>query len=155
MKLTVSICDKTHQVEVPDPGAVPLRIIVDGQPFDVTTCGGAMHAAPAPQNDERSTVATNAAPLPSLPHEQRRQPASPHDRTVNGIIAPMPGTVLSIEVQPGQMVVAGQVVCILEAMKMKNPIRAISPGIVSEVNVQAGQTVIQGAVLVSLTSESA
>jgi pyruvate carboxylase subunit B len=66
------------------------------------------------------------------------------------IVAPMPGTILAMDVQVGQAVEAGQQVCILEAMKMKNPIRATHAGVVAEVAVQAGQTVAYGARLVRL-----
>jgi biotin carboxyl carrier protein len=60
----------------------------------------------------------------------------------------MPGTILSVDVRAGDAIEAGQVVCILEAMKMKNPIRASFAGTVSEVAVTAGQAVAHGHVLV-------
>jgi biotin carboxyl carrier protein len=74
-------------------------------------------------------------------------------RKTNGsyeIVAPMPGVLLSVNVVPGQAVEAGDVLCVLEAMKMKNPIRATQPGIVAEIGVTAGQTVAFGALLVRL-----
>ena len=60
----------------------------------------------------------------------------------------MPGTILSVDVKEGQPVEVGQVVCILEAMKMKNPIRATHTGTVAEICVTAGMTVPYGAVLI-------
>jgi biotin carboxyl carrier protein len=62
----------------------------------------------------------------------------------------MPGTLLSLEVNVGQHVEQGQVLCVLEAMKMKNPIRATQTGTVAEILVQVGQTVPHGAVLLRL-----
>ena len=53
----------------------------------------------------------------------------------------MPGTILSVEVKVGDEIDAGQVVCVLEAMKMKNPIRASFDGTVTDIAVTAGQTV--------------
>jgi biotin carboxyl carrier protein len=66
------------------------------------------------------------------------------------VVSPMPGTILSVDVKPGAFVEVGQVVCVLEAMKMKNPIRASFAGTVAEVNVNAGQNVAYGDVLVRL-----
>ncbi len=62
----------------------------------------------------------------------------------------MPGTILSVDVKVGQAVEPGQVVCVLEAMKMKNPIRAASTGTVTEIAVQPGQSVAYGDLLVNL-----
>ncbi|MCB0203147.1 MAG: acetyl-CoA carboxylase biotin carboxyl carrier protein subunit, partial [Anaerolineae bacterium] len=55
--------------------------------------------------------------------------------------APMPGKVLEIRVAPGDEVAEGQAICILEAMKMENELRAAAPGRVSEVLVEAGAAV--------------
>ena len=60
----------------------------------------------------------------------------------------MPGTILSVEVKEGEQVEVGQVLCVLEAMKMKNPIRATHPGTVAEICVAAGMTVPYDAVLI-------
>jgi len=62
----------------------------------------------------------------------------------------MPGTLLSIDVKVGDAIESGQVVCVLEAMKMKNPIRANFAGTVSEIVASAGNTVAYGEVLVRL-----
>ena len=66
------------------------------------------------------------------------------------IIAPMPGTILSVDVKVGQQVDVGQVLCVLEAMKMKNPIRATHAGTIAEICVAAGMTVPYGEVLIRL-----
>lgn len=57
------------------------------------------------------------------------------------LVAPMPGKVLEVRVAPGDEVTEGQAICILEAMKMENELRAATPGRVSEVLVEAGQAV--------------
>jgi acetyl-CoA/propionyl-CoA carboxylase biotin carboxyl carrier protein len=59
----------------------------------------------------------------------------------------MPGTILDIAVQMGEAVQPGQVLCALEAMKMKSPIRATRAGTVSEIAVHDGQTVVYGDLL--------
>jgi 3-methylcrotonyl-CoA carboxylase alpha subunit len=63
---------------------------------------------------------------------------------------PMPATVIEVRVKPGEIVVEGQVCCVLESMKMEINIRAGRDGIVSLVNVEKGQVVEEGAVLVAL-----
>jgi biotin carboxyl carrier protein len=148
----VTIQGKRYHVEVPDPGASPLQVVVDGQAFDVEISGTGMNVR-ATQLAEAPRPAPEPPALPPMPKIDVARPASPaisggaatgaHD-----ITAPMPGTILSIEVQVGQAIEAGQVVCILEAMKMKNPIRASFAGTVSEVAVTAGQAVAHGHVLV-------
>jgi biotin carboxyl carrier protein len=62
----------------------------------------------------------------------------------------MPGTILKINVKVGDSVKAGDVVCVLEAMKMENDICAPQDGVVSSVEVAQGASVATDAVLVTL-----
>ena len=62
----------------------------------------------------------------------------------------MPGTILDVKVSNGQAVKKGDVLCILEAMKMENEIKAPRDGVVVSVNVSKGQSVASGDVLLSL-----
>ena len=64
------------------------------------------------------------------------------------IAAPMQGTILDVKVLPGQRVAAGDVVAILEAMKMENHIAATVEGTVSEIAVSRGEVVETGQPLV-------
>ncbi len=146
----VTIRGKTYHVEVPNPAASPLEVIVDGQAFQVTVAGS-IPAAPPVKLAEAPPPAPQPTPLPPLPNIPITRPVMPAG--ANGgleITSPMPGTILSVEVKAGQAVAAGQVVCVLEAMKMKNPIRATVAGTVAEVLVQPGQTVAYGDLLVKL-----
>jgi len=146
----VTIQGKTYHVEIPDPGASPLQVIVDGEPFVVGIVGTESGLRPpavpvAPQPAPQPTV------LPAMPRVAVTRPVVPAGAKGDGEIrAPMPGTILSVDVQIGQAVEAGQVVCILEAMKMKNPIRATHAGVVADIAVQPGQAVAYGALLVRL-----
>jgi propionyl-CoA carboxylase alpha chain len=63
------------------------------------------------------------------------------------LLAPMPGTVVSVNVEKGQQVEAGQPVLVLEAMKMQHTVRAPGPGTVTEIDVKPGQQVAAGEVL--------
>jgi biotin carboxyl carrier protein len=64
--------------------------------------------------------------------------------------APMPGLVLRIDVEPGQMVRAGQGLVVVEAMKMENELKAPADGVVARIDVIPGQTVEKGATLIVL-----
>ena len=66
------------------------------------------------------------------------------------VSAPMPGTILKVNVANGQAVKKGDVLFILEAMKMENEIQASADGVIASVNVQSGASVEAGAVLCTL-----
>lgn len=128
MKYKVTLNGRTYEVEVEAGKAM----LVD----EYEAYAPAPAAAAAP-------VATPAAPAAA--------PAAPV-ATVAGdaVKAPMPGVVLKVQVQQGQAVKAGQVLVILEAMKMENEILAPQDGTVASVNVNKGDTVNSGDVLVSM-----
>ncbi len=107
------------------------RVNVNGTQYDITLEvleGDA--AAPAPK----------AAPNPKA--------AAPAGGTT--VSAPMPGTILSVNVKPGQAVKKGEILVMLEAMKMENEIMAPVDGTVGAVNVTKGQSVQSGDVLVTI-----
>ena len=66
------------------------------------------------------------------------------------IVAPMPGLIVRVNVNPGDEVVAGQGIVVMEAMKMENELRATAAGTVRSVEVAAGTAVEKGALLVAL-----
>jgi acetyl-CoA/propionyl-CoA/long-chain acyl-CoA carboxylase, biotin carboxylase, biotin carboxyl carrier protein len=65
----------------------------------------------------------------------------------DAVVTPMQGTVLAVEVEVGDEVQPGQVLCIVEAMKMENEITAPHAGVVTEIGVEVGQAVTQGQVV--------
>ncbi len=77
-----------------------------------------------------------------------------HGAARDAIVTPMQGTVLAVEVADGDEVAAGQVVCVVEAMKMENEITAPRAGFVSELAVEAGQAVTTGQVICLVTQDS-
>ena len=95
-------------------------------------------AAPAPA---AAPVAAPAAPVAA--------PAAPVAAAAGqeSVECPMPGTILAVNVKPGDAVKKGDVLLVLEAMKMENEIMAGRDGVVSAVNVQKGATVNTGDVL--------
>jgi len=81
----------------------------------------------------------------------RKKPPKPElDSASGGIVAPMPGKIVDILVKPGDQVAAGDVVVLLEAMKMENELCAINKGVVKEVLVHKGDAAQGGQVLVTL-----
>jgi acetyl-CoA/propionyl-CoA carboxylase biotin carboxyl carrier protein len=71
------------------------------------------------------------------------------------VTAPMQGTVVRLAVAEGDDVAAGQLVAVVEAMKMENPLHAPTAGQVQGLTVAVGQTVAQGAVLCRVVSAAA
>jgi acetyl-CoA/propionyl-CoA carboxylase biotin carboxyl carrier protein len=65
----------------------------------------------------------------------------------------MQGTVLQVDVAEGDVIEVGRVICIVEAMKMENPIVAHRPGVVSELSVAAGQQVANGQLICVVSAE--
>jgi biotin carboxyl carrier protein len=141
----MTIGGKSYHVDVPDPGGMPLEVIVDGQTFEVKVAGTESWVGPVARPGEVQEPPSLAR---RTPPSQATTPACANGEE---ILAPMPGTILSVDVQPGQQVESGQIVCVLEAMKMKNPIRACRGGSVVETAVQVGQNVSYGTLLVKLS----
>jgi glutaconyl-CoA/methylmalonyl-CoA decarboxylase subunit gamma len=95
-------------------------------------------------------VAAPAAPVAPAPKAavQERTVTTPAGATT--ITSPMPGTILKVNVSAGDAVKKGQVLLILEAMKMENEIVAPKDGKIASVNVEKGKPVNVGDVLVSI-----
>ena len=92
------------------------------------------------------TPAAPVAPAPAAP----AAPVAPAAAGATTVSAHMPGTILKVNVSNGQAVKKGDVLMVLEAMKMENDIMAPNDGTVSSVNVNAGASVEAGAVLCTL-----
>jgi len=133
MKLNVKVEGKTFAVEIADPNANPMVVNVEGTEFSVYSDNAPRAAATAP------AAAPAAAPVPA-------KPAAAGADTVK---APIPGVIQEINVAAGQTVKKGDVLFVLEAMKMKNNITAMRAGTIASVNVSKGDTVTHGQVLLS------
>lgn len=121
-----------------EPAPEPRRFTVEvnGRRFGVAVFGDGMSLAPA-----QSAPARGAAPRRAAP--KKTTLAAP----VDGVISPIQGRVVAVRVAHGQQVEAGQVLFIVEAMKMENEITAPHSGTIGEVRVEVGMTVEAGAVL--------
>ena len=94
---------------------------------------------------DKADIKAPAAPAPAAAPQAAPAPAG-----AQTVSAPMPGTILKVNVSNGQAVKKGTVLMVLEAMKMENEILAPCDAKVSSVNVSAGQTVESGTVLCTL-----
>ena len=121
------------------------NISVNGVAYSVsveeTAAGAAPVAAPAAPAAPKAPAAPAAAPKAAAPA------GAAGAVTVK---APMPGNILDVKVKAGASVKAGDVLVILEAMKMENEIVAPQDGTVASINVNKGDTVNSGDVLVSM-----
>ena len=133
MKYKVTLNGRTYEVEVEAGKAMLLDEYEAVVPAAAPVAAPA--AAPAP------VAAPAAAPAPAAP-------AAPV--AGEAVTAPMPGNILKVNVTPGQAVKEGDVLVVLEAMKMENEILAPKACTVKQVLVSKGSTVDTGATLVVL-----
>jgi biotin carboxyl carrier protein len=106
------------------------------------------YTAPAASEPAFAAPAVQSTPVKAQP--SAAPAATPAQAGTTPVTAPMPGTILDIKVSQGTAVKKGDVVCVLEAMKMENDIPAPADGIITSINVQKGASVASGAVLVTL-----
>lgn len=120
------------------------RITVNGTTYDVAVEDlGAEHTPAA------APTATPAAAKPAPAAPSAPAPAAAGAGSIS-VTAPMPGKILSVKVSVGQSVKKGDVVLILEAMKMENEVVAPEDGTIASVNVSVGAAVEAGDTLATL-----
>ena len=121
-------------------------VTINGKQYDVEVekVSGGYKPMSMGAKASSTPAAPKAAPAPAAP---KAAPVSAGDNTVT---SPMPGTILGVKVKEGDAVKAGQLVVILEAMKMENEIVAPADGVVASVAVKEGDTVETDATLVVL-----
>ena len=117
-------------------------ITVNGNVYNVTVEEGITEGVPVSAAAPKKAAA--AAP------KKAAAPAASGNEGAVKVIAPMPGKILGIKVNAGDAVKKGQVVLLLEAMKMENEIVAPEDGVIASVNTSVGASVEAGAVLATL-----
>jgi biotin carboxyl carrier protein len=138
------INDIEFNVEVNSYCSNKAEVTVNGVTYQVEICSEApVHAAPqaAVVDMPAASVSVNSASKP----ESFGQSAT--GKPVN---SPLPGVILAVKVNVGDSVKAGQVVAILEAMKMENEIQAEFDGIVTSVNVSPEDSILEGAPIITI-----
>ena len=130
MKYKVTLRSKTYEVEVENGEAMLL---------DEYEAAAPAHPAPAAAAPAAVPAAAAAAPAAAAPTAAGEQ-----------VTSPMPGTILDVRVSQGEQVKAGQIMLILEAMKMENEIVAPHDAVIAQVVVNKGAKVETGTPLIVL-----
>jgi biotin carboxyl carrier protein len=143
MKVRVKVDGEIYEVEIADLRARPILASVEGEVFEIW-----------PEEAEAGSIPINQPLLQVTGPQTEKSPAAGSipvcveaPRETLGpkkVTAPIPGVVISINVKTGEEVEHGQELLVLEAMKMKNAIRANRSGVVAQVYVAAGDTVSHG-----------
>jgi biotin carboxyl carrier protein len=138
MKLKLKIENQTFNVELGNLNTSPVLASVDGETFEVYI----------EESERRSTasasaisLATAAVAVEPVMAASTPAPASGGPRVVT---APIPGTIIGVSVKVGDSVEYGQELCTLEAMKMKNIIRATRAGKIGVIHISKSDKVRQG-----------
>jgi biotin carboxyl carrier protein len=101
----------------------------------------------------RAGVAAAPAPVPDdkpKPKPRKRGAHAGAAASGDAVTAPMQGTVVKVAVEEGQTVAVGDLVVVLEAMKMENPVTAHKEGVITGLSVEAGAAITQGTVLAEI-----
>ena len=147
----VTIAGETHSATLNAIPGTPLRqLLLDGRPLtlSVEPLGrGRWALAPGGERLEVEVLDERTRHIRSLTGggDQRRAAAV--------LKAPMPGLVVRVQAQPGDVVTAGAGLVVLEAMKIENELKAAASGIVKSVRVAPGEAVEKGQVLVEFEGE--
>ena len=144
-----------YEVEITEVEGKIARVNVNGIPFEIEMqkpINAAKHPALAATKRSATVTPTEApapaavAPAPAKPAPQAAVPAG----AGIPVKAPLPGTINAIQVKVGDKVNVGDVVIVLEAMKMQNNIESEQAGIVTSITVNVGDSVMEGAVMLTI-----
>jgi len=157
----IGIGDKKYEVEVGEISGGVALVMVNGNPHEVLIENydellpsmGSLQQAPAPAAFFAAPQAAVSSMAPKsltalTPASKSAAPApGAAAEEAGAVIVPIPGLILDVKVKPGDLVLAGQTVAIMEAMKMENNILSHINGTVKEVRVQKGSEVATGDVI--------
>ncbi len=138
--LRVKVNDRWYTVEAVDVDSEPAVVLVDGERVEVSLSQPLVQADAPP----------SAAALPAQPAGRAPPPKAAPSAGGRAFTSPMPGIVLSLAVGMGDQVTTGDDICVLEAMKMQQTLKADWSGVVSAVHVIPGQQVRDGDAIVEL-----
>lgn len=138
MKIVVKIDGQPYEVEIEDINARPVKAYVNGQYVEVTPDEPQL-ITPSKESTEFVQSTPSTVPLGTEVFQSNSKI----------VTAPLPGVIVSLDVKNGQKVEKGQILCTLEAMKMKNAIRSSRDGTIAEIMVSIGEQVKHSQPLVS------
>jgi glutaconyl-CoA/methylmalonyl-CoA decarboxylase subunit gamma len=147
MKYKIQIDHHLYEVEINNVRATPVIAYVNGEPFEVwqDNIPTEVVIKPEPLAPSQAKIFNSSAngSIASVPRVTVRPESMP---TNNGnglrvVRAPIPGVITGVDVEYGNEVTVGQQLCVLEAMKMNNSIRASRAGRIGRVHITIGQQV--------------
>ncbi|MBR4855748.1 MAG: biotin/lipoyl-binding protein, partial [Bacteroidaceae bacterium] len=136
------IAGKNYTTKVVEEEGGSLLVTVNGKTYQVELPG----RTPAPKPVIRPAGGVAAAPVAA--------PAAAAPASDTTVVAPLPGTITKVVAKAGQKVKKGDVLVVMEAMKMANDIVAEANGTVKAVSVSEGQSVNQGDVLIEFQADA-
>jgi biotin carboxyl carrier protein len=147
MKIHIKIQDKIYVVGIGDILARPIQATVDGEVFEVWP-----EEKMAPISEQHlQDVSPTSIPIQPVDNEKPIEKDSPNAVLIR---APIPGVIIEVKVSTGETVEYGQELCVLEAMKMKNSIRAGKAGTIDKIMVSFGDQVSQNQTLMEYRREA-
>ncbi|MCD6206003.1 MAG: biotin/lipoyl-binding protein [Candidatus Marinimicrobia bacterium] len=149
--LKLEINDKEYAVTINEFSAYEAVVTVNGKTYTVGLKDlGIEQVSDLKPKNEPNDPSTIPAPAQQVSTPAKSAPKSATAVPDSAIVAPLPGLILKINIKPGDSIKAGQVVLIMEAMKMENDIQALADGTVKSIAVKEGDSVNEGDVLVEL-----
>jgi glutaconyl-CoA decarboxylase len=150
----MKIGDKEYRSEVKELSSGKAKVVVNSVEYDIDLVSIGRreitlhdYAAPKPVPPPPPPSAVPAQPAAAV---QRRPALAPMVAGQSAIQAPMPGAIFQLRVKEGDKVQAGQVLLVMEAMKMENPVTAPFNGTVSKIHVREGDNVGEGDLLLEV-----
>lgn len=145
-QVVVKVNGQEFLVELGNLNTKPIIVVVDGHTYEVEVEDRPIEPQPKP------TAAGSKPPMEiSIQETAQEQTVGPASSTGSGsqVKAPLPGDIVDVNVESGQLVSKGDSLCIIDAMKMKNAIRSPHDGRIANVEVSIGQSVDYGDVLIT------
>ena len=145
----MNIAGKEYRTEVRELSSGRAKVVVNSVEYDVELVSVGRKKAVPPEPAPRPAVPPPVVvPLPDTTPVPRR--SVPMGAGASSILAPMPGAIFQMRVKEGDGVQAGQVLLVMEAMKMESPVTAPFNGTVSRILVREGDNVSEGDLLLEV-----
>jgi biotin carboxyl carrier protein len=137
-RMRVKVNEEWYSVEVGDLYQSPVEVVVDGEPYLIEV--GAAAAGDMPTRKPRQQ--------PKQEQPGLRGITQGDERTIR---CPLPGVVIAVSVTKGQVLEAGDEICVLNSMKMEQSVRMAKGGTVKNVKIKKDQSVTAGAPLIEIS----
>jgi biotin carboxyl carrier protein len=145
-KFLITVGDIKHTINLtPNPNRSDFTLTIDRHTYTVILAGETVRTSRSIKSPKITPTPTSFTPAPEPSKEKAQEVTEP-----GTVTAPLPGRVLEVRVKEGAPVKMGDVLLVLEAMKMANEIRAPQSGTVSKIHVEAGTALEKGQPMISI-----